>query len=150
MWPAGLVAEVRRLADAGLRDGLTASRALGYRQVLDFLDGEIGEDEARELTITATRRFARRQDSWFRKDPRIIWLAHRPLRIWSTASCARSVRRTGLRRSRCQTEPMRRWSFTKGHGTENDFVLLLDREAMLEHRPGRGPVPLRPAGRDRR
>ena len=60
----------------GLRDGLTASRALGYRQVLDFLDGEIGEDEARELTITATRRFARRQDSWFRKDPRIVWLAH--------------------------------------------------------------------------
>ena len=76
MWQAGLVAEVRQLAAAGLRDGLTASRALGYRQVLDFLAGEIGEDEARELTITATRRFARRQDSWFRKDPRIVWLAH--------------------------------------------------------------------------
>ena len=76
MWQAGLVAEVRELAAAGLRDGLTASRALGYRQVLDFLDGEIDEDEARELTITATRRFARRQDSWFRKDPRIVWLAH--------------------------------------------------------------------------
>jgi tRNA dimethylallyltransferase len=76
MWQAGLVAEVRELAVAGLRDGLTASRALGYRQVLDFLAGEIGEDEARELTITATRRFARRQDSWFRKDPRIVWLPH--------------------------------------------------------------------------
>ncbi len=70
------MAEVRQLADAGLREGLTASRALGYRQVLAFLAGEIGEDEARELTITATRRFARRQDSWFRKDPRIVWLAH--------------------------------------------------------------------------
>jgi tRNA dimethylallyltransferase len=76
MWQAGLVAEVRRLAAAGLRDGLTASRALGYRQVLDFLAGKIGEDEARELTIAATRRFARRQDSWFRKDRRIIWLAY--------------------------------------------------------------------------
>ena len=76
MWRAGLVAEVRRLAAGGLRDGLTASRALGYRQVLAFLAGEIGEDEARELTITATRRFARRQDSWFRKDPRIVWLPH--------------------------------------------------------------------------
>jgi tRNA dimethylallyltransferase len=76
MWQAGLVAEVRRLVETGLGEGLTASRALGYRQVLAFLAGEIGEDEARELTIAATRRFARRQDSWFRKDPRIVWLAH--------------------------------------------------------------------------
>jgi tRNA dimethylallyltransferase len=76
MWRAGLVAEVRQLTAAGLRDGLTASRALGYRQVLSFLAGDIGEDEAREMTITATRRFARRQDSWFRKDPRIVWLNH--------------------------------------------------------------------------
>ena len=74
MWQAGLVAEVRHLAATGLGDGLTASRALGYRQVLAFLAGEISEDEARESTITATRRFARRQDSWFRKDPRIVWL----------------------------------------------------------------------------
>jgi tRNA dimethylallyltransferase len=76
MWQAGLVAEVQRLVETGLGEGLTASRALGYRQVLAFLAGEISEDEARELTITATRRFARRQDTWFRKDPRIIWLAH--------------------------------------------------------------------------
>jgi tRNA dimethylallyltransferase len=76
MWAAGLVAEVRQLAAAGLRDGLTASRALGYRQVLTFLAGEISEAEAREQTITATRRFARRQESWFRNDPRIVWLAH--------------------------------------------------------------------------
>jgi tRNA dimethylallyltransferase len=76
MWRAGMVTEVRQLVGVGLRDGLTASRALGYRQVLAFLAGEIGEDEARELTVTATRRFARRQDSWFRKDPRIVWLPH--------------------------------------------------------------------------
>ena len=76
MWQAGLVAEVRRLAERGLREGLTASRALGYRQVLSFLDGEITEDEAYEQTMTGTRRFARRQDAWFRKDPRILWLRY--------------------------------------------------------------------------
>jgi tRNA dimethylallyltransferase len=76
MWAAGFVDEVRRLAAAGLRESLTASRALGYRQVLRFLDGEISEAQARELTITATRKFARRQDSWFRKDSRIAWLPY--------------------------------------------------------------------------
>jgi len=74
MWAAGFVDEVRRLADAGLRDGLTASRALGYRQILAYLDGEYGEEQARQRTITQTRKFARRQDSWFRRDPRIVWL----------------------------------------------------------------------------
>ena len=74
MWAAGLVEEVRRLVDTGLREGLTASRALGYRQVLAYLDGETSEDEARTRTVATTRRFARRQDSWFRKDPRIVWL----------------------------------------------------------------------------
>jgi tRNA dimethylallyltransferase len=76
MWSAGLVDEVRRLADAGLRDGLTASRAIGYRQVLAFLDGELTEEQAREQTVSGTRRFARRQDSWFRKDPRITWVRY--------------------------------------------------------------------------
>jgi tRNA dimethylallyltransferase len=74
MWQAGLVDEVRRLEQAGLRRGRTASRALGYRQVLDFLANSISEAEAEEQTILATRRFARRQDAWFRKDPRIHWL----------------------------------------------------------------------------
>jgi tRNA dimethylallyltransferase len=76
MWAAGFVDEVRGLATAGLRDGLTASRALGYRQVLRFLDGEITEAQARELTITATRKFARRQDAWFRRDTRIHWVPY--------------------------------------------------------------------------
>ena len=76
MWEEGLVEEVRALAGRGLREGLTANRALGYRQVLAFLDGEISEDEAREQTVTGTRRFARRQDSWFRKDDRITWVNH--------------------------------------------------------------------------
>ena len=74
MWSAGLVEEVAALAAAGLREGLTASRALGYRQVLEFLDGACTEQEARTRPSPATRRFARRQDSWFRKDPRICWL----------------------------------------------------------------------------
>jgi tRNA dimethylallyltransferase len=74
MWQAGLDAEVRSLAAQGLRDGKTASRALGYQQLLRYLDGEWTLDEARLETIKATRRFARRQESWFRRDPRVRWL----------------------------------------------------------------------------
>ena len=74
MWAHGLVEEVRRLELRGLRDGVTASRALGYAQVLAMLDGTLTEDEAREATKVATRRFVRRQRGWFRRDPRILWL----------------------------------------------------------------------------
>ncbi|MCA0307819.1 MAG: tRNA (adenosine(37)-N6)-dimethylallyltransferase MiaA [Actinobacteria bacterium] len=74
MWADGLVEEVTGLVGAGLREGRTASRALGYRQVLQFLDGELSEEQAREATITGTRRFSRKQLSWFRRDPRIRWL----------------------------------------------------------------------------
>lgn len=77
MWQQGLVEEVRALADAGLRDGLTASRALGYRQVLEFLDGQCTEAEAREQTVVRTRQFARKQLGWFRRDERIEWFATR-------------------------------------------------------------------------
>ena len=76
MWEQGFVDEVRTLVEQGLREGRTANRALGYQQVLDFLAGELTEDEAREKTVTGTRRFARRQDSWFRKDPRITWVRY--------------------------------------------------------------------------
>jgi len=74
MWQAGFEAEVRRLVQAGLREGKTASRALGYRQMLRYLDGEGTLDDARLETVRATRRFARRQESWFRRDPRVTWL----------------------------------------------------------------------------
>jgi tRNA dimethylallyltransferase len=74
MWQAGLETEVLSLAAQGLRDGKTASRALGYQQLLRYLDGEGTLDEARLETIKATRRFARRQESWFRRDPRVRWL----------------------------------------------------------------------------
>lgn len=73
MWDAGLVAEVAALDARGLRQAKTASRAIGYRQALSFLDGEIGQSEAIERTIAATRRFSRKQLSWFRRDDRIDW-----------------------------------------------------------------------------
>lgn len=74
MWEQGFVDEVRGLIRRGLREGKTASRALGYRQILDFLDGRCTEEEARQATIAGTRRFARKQLGWFRRDPRITWL----------------------------------------------------------------------------
>jgi len=74
MWAAGLVEEVRGLLPAGLRDGRTASRALGYQQALAQLDGELTEADAKAATVQGTRRFVRRQRSWFRRDPAIHWL----------------------------------------------------------------------------
>jgi tRNA dimethylallyltransferase len=74
MFAAGFVDEVRELEKAGLRDGLTASRALGYQQVLASFDGEYDLDEAATLTAQGHRRFVRRQRSWFRRDKRITWL----------------------------------------------------------------------------
>lgn len=74
MWAVGFVDEVRRLEAAGLRQGRTASRAIGYRQVLALLAGELDEATAKESTITRTRRFARKQLGWFRRDERITWV----------------------------------------------------------------------------
>jgi tRNA dimethylallyltransferase len=74
MWAAGLVNEVRHLEAEGLRSGRTACRALGYQQVLAYLAGECAEDEARLQTVRATRRFVRRQRSWFRRDTQVIWV----------------------------------------------------------------------------
>lgn len=76
MWEQGFVDEVRALAGRGLAGTPTASRALGYQQVLSFLDGEITEAQARQETVDATRRFARRQQRWFRRDARIVWIRY--------------------------------------------------------------------------
>jgi tRNA dimethylallyltransferase len=73
MWDAGFVDEVRRLEASGLREGRTASRALGYAQVLEHLAGQCSEEDAQRETARATQRFARRQESWFGRDPRIQW-----------------------------------------------------------------------------
>jgi len=72
MYDEGLVEEVQRLGPLGP----TAATAIGYREAAAHLAGELTRDEAIERTTTATRRFARRQDSWFRKDPRIVWVDH--------------------------------------------------------------------------
>jgi tRNA dimethylallyltransferase len=77
MFDAGLVDEVRVLVERGLRSGVTAARALGYAQVLEALDTEVSAAalaQARELTFIGTRRYVRRQRSWFRRDGRIRWL----------------------------------------------------------------------------
>ncbi|MBF8185306.1 tRNA (adenosine(37)-N6)-dimethylallyltransferase MiaA [Nonomuraea sp. K274] len=76
MWQAGLVDEVRDLLGKGLAEGRTAARALGYAQVIRFLEGEWSEEHAMAETVRATRRFARRQESWFRRDPRVCWLPY--------------------------------------------------------------------------
>ena len=74
MWEHGWVDEVIRLLDAGLAEGKTASRAIGYAQIQRHLAGELTAAEAKEETTIRTRQFARRQDTWFRRDPRIHWI----------------------------------------------------------------------------
>ncbi|MDZ5660691.1 tRNA (adenosine(37)-N6)-dimethylallyltransferase MiaA [Nocardioides sp. S-58] len=76
MFAVGFVEEVEALLVRGLAEGRTAPRAIGYREVVGFLAGDRTLAEAVEQTKAATRRFARRQDSWFRKDPRIVWVSH--------------------------------------------------------------------------
>ncbi|BCJ67124.1 tRNA (adenosine(37)-N6)-dimethylallyltransferase MiaA [Polymorphospora rubra] len=93
MWAAGLVDETRRLAEVGLRDGRTAGRALGYQQVLNFLDGVGTEADAHDETVRLTRRFVRRQRSWFRRDPRVHWLdATRPDLLPAALTAVRAAR----------------------------------------------------------
>ena len=84
MWSDGLVDETCSLVERGLREGRTARQALGYAQVLSFLDGELSEEQAIELTKSSTRKFARRQDSWFNRDPRINWLPVNDVRLKET------------------------------------------------------------------
>ncbi|MDF8265268.1 tRNA (adenosine(37)-N6)-dimethylallyltransferase MiaA [Luteipulveratus flavus] len=76
MWADGLLEEVRGLEPLGLRRGRTASRAIGYAQALGQLDGALPEHEAKEQTVLATRRLVRRQEAWFRPEPRVVWLPY--------------------------------------------------------------------------
>lgn len=73
MWQEGLVEEVRGLIEGQEPLGVTARQAIGYRQVIQFLDGEMTKDEAVAETVSLTKRYARRQMSWFRRDPQILW-----------------------------------------------------------------------------
>lgn len=82
MFEAGFVDEVRGLVDVGLTRDSTAGRAIGYAQVLAHLEGELTLESAHELTVTGTRRYVRRQRSWFNRDPRVRWLdAWEPLLV---------------------------------------------------------------------
>jgi tRNA dimethylallyltransferase len=74
MWEAGFVDEVRSLMDEGITSGKTAKAALGYSQIIEYLEGRISEREACEETKRATRAYARRQETWFSRDERIKWL----------------------------------------------------------------------------
>ncbi|MDZ7913119.1 MAG: tRNA (adenosine(37)-N6)-dimethylallyltransferase MiaA [Rhodococcus sp. (in: high G+C Gram-positive bacteria)] len=74
MFSGGLVDEVSALVEQGLREGVTAPRAIGYAQVLAYFDGDYDLAEALERTFIGTRRYVRRQRSWFRRDTRVQWL----------------------------------------------------------------------------
>ncbi|WP_245722098.1 tRNA (adenosine(37)-N6)-dimethylallyltransferase MiaA [Nocardia crassostreae] len=74
MFESGLLDEVRTLLEQGLREGQTARRAIGYAQVLAYLDNEYDLKEAQERTFIGTRRYVRRQRSWFRRDQRVRWV----------------------------------------------------------------------------
>jgi len=89
MWDRGFVDEVLGLLPLGLREGETAGRALGYQQVLDFLDGHCTERDARDQTALRTRQFARRQEKWFRRAKETVWLARD--RADLVAAAARAV-----------------------------------------------------------
>lgn len=76
MWSSGLLEEVKGLLPRGLERGVTARRAIGYAQAIDQLAGRASEAEAIEQSSVLTRRFARRQVSWFRRYPNVLWLEH--------------------------------------------------------------------------
>jgi tRNA dimethylallyltransferase len=74
MIASGLLAEVEGLLEAGYREALTAAQAIGYKELLPVLEDEADLGEALEAIKRASRRYAKRQLTWFRADPRIKWL----------------------------------------------------------------------------
>jgi tRNA dimethylallyltransferase len=77
MWSAGFVAEVAELMERGILAGKSAQRALGYAQIIKFLEGKVSEEAAMEETKRASRQYARRQETWFSRDSRIQWINQR-------------------------------------------------------------------------
>jgi len=75
MWEQGLVQEAHTLLQAGIMQGTTAQRALGYAQVIAQIEGKVSQEEAQEETKRATRQYARRQETWFSRDDRITWIS---------------------------------------------------------------------------
>lgn len=92
MFDAGLIEETRRLLDQGLAESRTARTAIGYREAVAVIRGEMTATEARTRTAAATRRFARRQDAWFRKDPRVFWVGYDdPDRVTKALAAVRTL-----------------------------------------------------------
>jgi len=75
MWAKGFAREVSTLMTKGLEQSGTAKKALGYMQIMNYLNGESDEAFAKEETKRVTRAYARRQETWFSRDERIKWLA---------------------------------------------------------------------------
>ncbi len=75
MWAKGFAREVSLLMTQGLEQATTAKKALGYSQIMSYLNGECDEDFAKQETKRVTRAYARRQETWFSRDDRIKWLA---------------------------------------------------------------------------
>ena len=86
MWQQGLVDEAQSLISSGLREGKTSSMAIGYRQALAQLDGELTQQEAIDQTVQLTQRYARRQMSWFRRDERINWFDYQQPDLFSAVT----------------------------------------------------------------
>ena len=78
MFDGGLLEETEQLLAAGLAEGRTASRAVGYAQAIAVVEGRMNREEAQEATAVATRQLARRQEKWFRRDPRVQWFTPGP------------------------------------------------------------------------
>ncbi|MDQ2758308.1 MAG: tRNA (adenosine(37)-N6)-dimethylallyltransferase MiaA [Actinomycetota bacterium] len=97
MWEAGLLVEVESLLAKGLREGRTASRAIGYAQAVAQLDGHVTSAQARAETAAGTRRLARRQESWFTPDPRVVWLPSDAPDLLDRALAEVTAADTGLR-----------------------------------------------------
>jgi tRNA dimethylallyltransferase len=85
MFEQGLVDEVRNLIGQGLLEGATAQRAIGYAQVISFINGEISLEQAIDETIVATRQYVRRQETWFKRDQRIQWIGEGQPRLTTIA-----------------------------------------------------------------
>ena len=110
----GFLDEVEALAARPAGLARTARQALGYKELLDHLDGACTLDEAVDLAVRRTRQFARRQRAWFRRDPRITW-------------CRRTRRPTTCRSCSTARQNEGRMRLTKHHGLGNDFLVLVDR-----------------------
>ncbi|MBQ9067920.1 MAG: tRNA (adenosine(37)-N6)-dimethylallyltransferase MiaA, partial [Eggerthellaceae bacterium] len=96
MFEQGLEDEVRSLIAGGYRNAITASQAIGYKEVVSYFDGECSRDEAKSAVKHATRQYAKRQRTWFRKDARIGWIDANDERVDSILDAAFSLMRDGL------------------------------------------------------